>query len=331
MSVRPISLWASVFPVLIGGANAWRNITNNAHYAYGVSNGNPIDSSGILNEVPAGTNVSVVLMNASGEGRAVNSALVYFVLCLLTAVFLQMAVNYANDYYDARSGVDAVRRDSGGDGTHPVMSVKFYRKAFYFCFTLAALTGVTLVGLANLSIVEKAVLLGLGGLSLLAAWAYSGSKHPYGYSGWGNLVSFAFFGLLGGLGTYYIVCAGIWPAEQADVFRLIGATVAMGLVIASMMMINDIRDIRTDVDAGKVTFAGKVGEVPARAVYHLTMLLSLILAVCTMHIYLVTLAAALFTVVANIYQIVNLKERAYIKAFGFDILIACSTLLMLLF
>ena len=181
------------------------------------------------------------------------------ILCLLVALFLQIAVNYANDYSDGIRGTDAGRdmdeSKSGkpqrltASGLVPAKHVLF---AAMICAAIACICGVVAVVLA-----QAWWLLAVGAASLLAGWFYTGGKHPYGYVGLGEVGVFLFFGLAAVLGTEYALCGTV------DVGGLLGA-VAAGLFSCLIMMVNNIRDIDEDREHGKHTLAVRLGESGAR-------------------------------------------------------------------
>lgn len=177
------------------------------------------------------------------------------VLCLLVAVFLQVGVNYANDYSDGVRGTDAYRvgpsRLTGSGRAKPrtVLTV-----ALLF-FALGALAGLTLVILTQ----HWWVLL-VGAAALAAAWFYTGGKRPYGYFGLGELFVFVFFGLVATAGTTYMLTG------EVNQEAWYGA-VAAGLIACAVLMVNNIRDIGPDKQAGKRTLAVLIGNVASRIVF----------------------------------------------------------------
>ncbi len=177
------------------------------------------------------------------------------VLCLLVAVFLQIGVNYANDYSDGIRGTDQYRvgpsRLTGSGRAKPrtVLTV-----ALVF-FALGALAGLTLVLLT-----QHWWILLVGAAAIAAAWFYTGGKRPYGYYGLGELFVFVFFGLVATAGTTYML------AGQVNQESWYGA-VAAGLIACAVLMVNNIRDIVPDKQAGKRTLAVLIGNVASRIVF----------------------------------------------------------------
>jgi 1,4-dihydroxy-2-naphthoate octaprenyltransferase len=177
------------------------------------------------------------------------------VLCLVVALALQIGVNYANDYSDGIRGTDAVRVGPMrlvGSGAASPSAVK---RAAFASFGVAALAGLAVVWLSG-----HWWLLVVGAAAILAAWFYTGGKHPYGYVGLGELMVFVFFGLVAVMGTTY---------AQAD--RVTAATfvaaVAVGLVACQVLVANNLRDITGDREVGKRTLATRLGDRGTRRLY----------------------------------------------------------------
>ena len=176
-------------------------------------------------------------------------------LALLVAVFLQLGVNYSNDYSDGVRGTDEFRVGPPrltGSGT--VEAKKVLRVAFGF-FALAALSGLAIVVLT-----AQWWLLLVGVLAILAAWYYTGGKDPYGYAGLGELSVFIFFGPVATLGTSYAQTL----VFQADALI---AGVGLGSLAAAVLVTNNIRDLETDKQAGKRTLAVFMGSKASKSLY----------------------------------------------------------------
>lgn len=176
-------------------------------------------------------------------------------LALAVALFLQIGVNYANDYSDGIRGTDEHRvgplRLTGSKSVKP-QAVKFVAFAF---FGLAAISGLAIVVLS-----QHWWFIPVGIASIIAAWFYTGGKSPYGYSGLGEIAVFIFFGLVATYGTAYIQIGSF------DLNALLGGSAA-GFFASAVLMVNNIRDIETDAKVGKRTLAVKLGLQKAKALY----------------------------------------------------------------
>lgn len=175
-------------------------------------------------------------------------------LALSVALFLQIGVNYANDYSDGVRGTDSNRVGPlrlTGSGTFQPKTVKLV--AFGF-LALGGLAGLALIMLTGLW-----WLLGVGAAAILAAWFYTGGKRPYGYAGFGEIVVFLFFGLIAVFGTVYVQFPSMFDTQEYSLIAIPGA-VGLGLYSAAVLMINNIRDIETDRPVGKKTLAVRLGK-----------------------------------------------------------------------
>ena len=176
-------------------------------------------------------------------------------LALLVAVFLQLGVNFSNDYSDGVRGTDEFRvgpqRLTGSGAVEPR---KVLRVALVF-FALAAISGLVIVVLT-----AQWWLLLIGALAILAAWYYTGGKDPYGYAGLGELSVFIFFGPVATLGTSF---------AQTLVFQpdAVMAGIGLGSIAAAVLVTNNIRDIETDRQAGKRTLAVFMGSKASKSLY----------------------------------------------------------------
>ena len=176
-------------------------------------------------------------------------------LALAVALFLQIGVNYANDYSDGIRGTDDYRvgplRLTGSKSVKPE-AVKL--AAFGF-FGLAAASGLAIVLITGML-----WLIAVGLAAIVAAWFYTGGKSPYGYAGLGELAVFVFFGLVATIGTTFIQVGFIE-------FNAVLGGIASGLFASAVLMVNNIRDIETDKLASKKTLAVILGKKLATGLF----------------------------------------------------------------
>lgn len=269
--MRPQTLPASVAPVVIGAAAAWTSVRR-------------LGVCALIYPAPESCAINRATQ-ATLESRFWPLA----ILCALVALFLQIAVNFANDYSDGVRGTDAGRGSASPatpassssavlNGTPPVAVVasgmhdgdaatSIHAPARLVASgvppkRVLAAAGVAAVlaclcGLAIIAITGYWWLLIIGVCCLLAGWCYTGGRHPYGYAGLGELFVFAFFGLVAVLGTQFVLC-GTVTATGA-----LGAVQA-GLLSCVLLMVNNLRDVDSDRVHGKRTLAVRLGERHAR-------------------------------------------------------------------
>ena len=206
-----------------------------------------------LRTLPLAISPIAIGSGAAAAAQSLNLGLSF--LALAVALFLQIGVNFANDYSDGIRGTDEHRvgplRLTGSKSVRP-QSVKF--AAFLF-FALAALAGLIIVLLT-----QQWWFIAVGAAAIVAAWFYTGGKSPYGYSGLGEIAVFIFFGLVATYGTAFI------QIRAFDLNALLGS-IAAGFFASAVLMVNNIRDIETDTKVGKRTLAVKVGKKWAKAIY----------------------------------------------------------------
>lgn len=190
-------------------------------------------------------------------------------LALMVGVWLQIGVNFANDYSDGVKGTDGDRVGPirlVGSGLATATSVK---AAAFISFGIASIAG------AWLAFLTSPLLIAVGILSIAAAWGYTGGKNPYGYRGLGELSVFLFFGVIATMGTYYA------QTEEITLLSFI-VSIPMGALSCAILAINNLRDRPKDVLVGKLTVAVRIGDRKARLMYVALLALAHIAAIATL-------------------------------------------------
>ena len=201
-----------------------------------------------------GVAVAPVLVGtaAGALGRSIRWS--HAVAALFVALALQVGVNYANDYSDGVRGTDKERRGPIRLVASGLASPAAVRNAAGIAFLAAALVG------GVLSLVVSPWLLLIGLAALVAAVTYTGGPKPYGYIGLGEVMVLVFFGFVATVGSAYVQYRYL-PAEAWW-----GALV-VGLPACGILLANNVRDVATDIGAGKRTLAVRVGAPRARVLY----------------------------------------------------------------
>jgi 1,4-dihydroxy-2-naphthoate octaprenyltransferase len=190
-------------------------------------------------------------------------------LALKVGVWLQIGVNYANDYSDGVKGTDEIRVGPTRLVASGLASAKSVKNAAFISFAIASIAGVWL------SLLTSPLLILIGILAIAAAWGYTGGKNPYGYSGLGELSVFTFFGLVATMGTYYA------QTEKITLNSFIIA-IPMGALSCAILAVNNIRDRAQDELVGKKTLAVRLGDAKARRIFVALLVTAHVAAVATL-------------------------------------------------
>ncbi len=185
-----------------------------------------------------------------------------FLLCCLTTIFLQILSNLANDYGDSIHGADHAGRKGPKRAVQSgAISLKQMKVAVIVTALLSLISGIYLLWISlEWSRNEFLVFLGIGLLCILAAVAYTVGKKPYGYSGLGDISVLIFFGLVGVMGSSYLM------TKSLEWLQMLPA-LSCGLFSVAVLNINNIRDIESDKAAGKFSVPVRIGKSKA-ALYH---------------------------------------------------------------
>lgn len=174
---------------------------------------------------------------------------------LAAAVLIQVAVNFANDCFDAEAGIDTEAR------LGPVRAVQAglvspgeMRRAFAMVVAAAVVLGIPLVARGGLAI------LAVGVASIVCAWAYAGGPRPLASLGLGDVFVFVFFGVVPVAGT-------VWLQRLAVGSDALVVSIPIALLAVAILVVNNLRDIPTDAAAGKRTLAVRIGERATRRQY----------------------------------------------------------------
>lgn len=173
---------------------------------------------------------------------------------MIVALALQVGVNYSNDYHDGVRGTDAGRVGPVRLVASGAASPAAVKRAAFLAFGVAAVAGLVL------SLAVNPWLLLVGAAAIAAAWFYTGGEHPYGYSGFGEVMVLVFFGFVATLGSAYV------QAESLPAVAWWGSVV-VGLPAVAILLANNVRDIPTDEAAGKHTLAVRIGAARARVLF----------------------------------------------------------------
>ncbi len=190
-----------------------------------------------------------------GTAAAVRFSAWRALAALGVALAVQVAVNYANDYSDGMRGVDTAARVGPRRAVASGLIAPAAMKVAIGCALLvAAAFGVALAA------VTTWLLLLVGLVCFLAALGYSGGPRPYASLGLGEVFVFVFFGLVATVGSQFV--------QDEAIGRLaVIAAFPVGFLAVAILVVNNLRDIPTDTQAGKRTLAVRLGDGWTRQLY----------------------------------------------------------------
>ena len=245
----------------------------------------------------------------SVSGIIVGSAYAYYqgfsdwrivVLALLTTLGLQVLSNYANDYGDGVKGTDANRIGEKRLVASGVITAEQMKKAVIITAILTFIIALLLIyvafGKENFALSLIFILLGIG--SIGAAIKYTVGKSAYGYSGFGDLFVFIFFGLVSVIGSNFLFTHFIdW--------KLFLPATAIGLLSVAVLNLNNMRDIENDKIAGKNTLVVKMGLKWAKKYHEIILAIGML----SFMVFLMLIKTSLLPVLLiNIPIIMNMNK-----------------------
>ncbi len=166
---------------------------------------------------------------------------------LIIGILLQIGSNLANDVYDFHRGADTPERMGPTRVTTAgILTPRQVKTGMAVVFGLAAILGIFLY------LTSGWIVLIIGVSAILSAILYTGGPYPLGYHGLGDLFVFIYFGLAAVCGTYYVQANTVTPVVWL-------MAVPIGLIIVDLLVVNNLRDIKTDAMVGKKTMAVRIG------------------------------------------------------------------------
>jgi 1,4-dihydroxy-2-naphthoate octaprenyltransferase len=222
------------------------------------------------------------------------------VLALFTTLGLQVLSNYANDYGDGVKGTDDNRIGEKRLVAAGVITAQQMKKAVIITAILTFIIALLLIyvafGKENFALSLIFILLGIG--SIGAAIKYTVGKSAYGYSGFGDLFVFIFFGLVSVIGSNFLFTHFIdW--------KLFLPASAIGLLSVAVLNLNNMRDIENDKIAGKNTLVVKMGLKWAKYYHQIIIVLGMF---CFMIFAILIETSTLTILIINIPIILHMNK-----------------------
>ena len=231
----------------------------------------PLSISGIIVGAALGNNFNA--LNDLTAHIILRSSI--FWLAILATIGFQILSNFANDYGDGIKGTDDNREGELRVVASGLISPKQMKRAMLLTASITLVIALLLIYTAfgSNNFLFSAIFFGLGILSVIAAIKYTVGNNAYGYSGFGDVFVFLFFGLLSVLGSYFLFTKSLeW--------NLLLPAITIGLSSAAVLNLNNMRDIENDAKNNKNTLVVKIGMKNAK-IYHIAILIiAMLCAIC---------------------------------------------------
>ena len=181
-------------------------------------------------------------------------------LCLVFAILAQIAANFGNEYYDFKNGIDKKGRVGFRRGvTEGEISPKAMKTATFMTLGTAAAVGFTMLIYGPWWLIIAGILI------MCFALAYSGGPYPLSHHGLGDIAVIIFFGIVPVVLTWYLQTSS-WDCIEF----VIETSVAIGLLAATVLIVNNYRVMEYDAEAGKCTTVLIFGRKVMSIVYLLS-------------------------------------------------------------
>ena len=178
-------------------------------------------------------------------------------ICLAFAVLAQIASNFANEYYDFKNGLDKKGREGFRRGvTEGDISPSAMRNATFGLLLADSLIGCSLIWWGGWWLIPVGIAIAIFAL------AYSTGPYPLSHHGLGDIAVVIFFGFVPVIFTEYVQTQEL----NLDAVTLC-SSLAVGLLAANVLIVNNYRDYEDDKAVGKRTTVVIFGRKAMSAVY----------------------------------------------------------------
>ena len=229
----------------------------------GVSQFNNSDSQNISDDL--GTTFQVNHID-------VETSITIFILAILTTIGFQVLSNFANDYGDGIKGSDKNRTGEARMVSSGAITPKQMKNAMVVTTIITLIIALLLIyfSFGKENFLYSILFFVLGIASIVAAIKYTVGNSAYGYSGFGDIFVFLFFGLLSVVGSYFLF-------TKAINFEIFLPAISIGLLSTAVLNLNNLRDRDEDKINNKNTLVVKLGIANAK-IYHYSLILGALIA-----------------------------------------------------
>lgn len=191
------------------------------------------------------------------------------VLCMLFALIMQVDANFINDYFDFMKGTDDEQRLGPKRAcAQGWITASAMRSGLFLTTLLACIVGLPLVYYGG----WEMIMVGLACVVFCFLYTIS-----FSYIGLGDLLVLVFFGIVPVCMTYWLTAPH--TALTSIPFAVVLMSIACGLIIDTLLVVNNYRDIENDRRAGKLTLIVRIGERGGLVLYLMLGLVGTILAI----------------------------------------------------
>ena len=249
----------------------------------------PLSVSGIIVGSYLGNDFVLLDANLSDQGGPVWLTTIFW-LAILTTIGFQVLSNFANDYGDGIKGSDKNRTGEARMVASGAITPKQMKSAMIVTSVITVLIALVLIYVAfgkdNFGYSILFFVLGIA--SITAAIKYTVGKSAYGYSGFGDVFVFVFFGLVSVVGSYFMY-------TKVINFEIFLPAISVGLLSTAVLNLNNLRDREEDIKNDKNTLVVKLGTEKAKK-YHYFLIVSA----------LISALVYVFLEFSSIYQLIFL-------------------------
>lgn len=191
------------------------------------------------------------------------------VLCMLFALIMQVDANFVNDYFDFMKGTDDEQRLGPKRAcAQGWITASAMRSGLFVTTLLACIVGLPLVYYGG----WEMIMVGLACVVFCFLYTIS-----FSYIGLGDLLVLVFFGIVPVCMTYWLTAP---PTALTSIpFAVVLMSIACGLIIDTLLVVNNYRDIDNDRRAGKLTLIVRIGERGGLVLYLMLGLVGTLLAI----------------------------------------------------
>ena len=205
-----------------------------------------------------------------------------FFLVLFAVIINHIALNMTDDYYDYKHSVDQLKPGeknpyTGGSGTLSSRQIKpqHMKTTFTLCYIITIIIGLYLTTTIGWPI----LIFGL--IGIFCSIFYTMPPIQISHHGIGELTQLINFGTIIGLGSYY-------TQAQTITLEAFLATLPLGIMLFSMITINEIPDYQEDKQAGKLTLVARYGKKTGANIYITSWIITYTLIIITSILQLIT-------------------------------------------